>query len=372
MAYFNHLGGDAAIPVFFLGISDSEYLEQFQPSSGHQTKYSAVAHPSLSVLSSPYISIFSVFGENNFLQLQNSFSLIISIFSQSSSQFRRLETSQSRIAVPHPQTLEHHLQRCGAVASVVARALASHRGPIPGRVTPRCSHVGNMPDDAAGLQVFSRISRSPRICTTASCYCFQSIHFHHFAFGVYSCSRQFSRLKRSLPTKVNRVQFPAGVAPGFSCRTMPLVGRFSRGSPIPHALAFRHCSIHGSRRVKWGCFNKSNHIDRIPAEGIGQRLTCRVPPYRPPPSNVSRLSGQARQVRQHYPTSTSHIRAACNVDVLRADVGEARCVWSSAGMKGRGRMEDTRENPPISGVIRHDSSLRKSGGDTTGNLTRFD
>ncbi|KAJ8881164.1 hypothetical protein PR048_017637 [Dryococelus australis] len=40
---------------------------------------------------------------------------------------------------------------------------------------------------------------------------------------------------------------PGGVPPDFrtweSCRTMPLVGVFSRGSPVSHALSFRRCPI---------------------------------------------------------------------------------------------------------------------------------
>ncbi|KAJ8882846.1 hypothetical protein PR048_014660 [Dryococelus australis] len=54
------------------------------------------------------------------------------------------------------------------------------------------------------------------------------------------------RLARSPPTKANRVQSPAG-SPDFrkweSCRTMPLVGRFSRGSPVSPTPSFRCCSI---------------------------------------------------------------------------------------------------------------------------------
>ncbi|KAJ8874125.1 hypothetical protein PR048_024966 [Dryococelus australis] len=54
------------------------------------------------------------------------------------------------------------------------------------------------------------------------------------------------RLACSLPTKAKRAQLPAG-SPDFrmweSCRTMPLVGEFSRGSPVSPALSFRRCSI---------------------------------------------------------------------------------------------------------------------------------
>ncbi|KAJ8881126.1 hypothetical protein PR048_017599, partial [Dryococelus australis] len=54
----------------------------------------------------------------------------------------------------------------------------------------------------------------------------------------------------SPPTKTNRVQSPAGPLPDFrkweSCRTKPLVGGFSRGSPIssrPCIPALFHCNL---------------------------------------------------------------------------------------------------------------------------------
>ncbi|KAJ8867209.1 hypothetical protein PR048_031004 [Dryococelus australis] len=54
------------------------------------------------------------------------------------------------------------------------------------------------------------------------------------------------RFACSPPAKANRVQSPAG-PPGFrkweSCRTMPLVGGFSRGSPVFPAPSFRRRSI---------------------------------------------------------------------------------------------------------------------------------
>ncbi|KAJ8873813.1 hypothetical protein PR048_024649 [Dryococelus australis] len=54
------------------------------------------------------------------------------------------------------------------------------------------------------------------------------------------------RLSRSLPTKASRVQAPAG-SPDCriweSCRTMPLVSWFSRGSLVSSVLSFRRCSI---------------------------------------------------------------------------------------------------------------------------------
>ncbi|KAJ8890622.1 hypothetical protein PR048_010131 [Dryococelus australis] len=48
-------------------------------------------------------------------------------------------------------------------------------------------------------------------------------------------------------TKANRFQTPAGSLPDFrkweSCRTMPLVGGFSRVFPVSPASSFRHCSM---------------------------------------------------------------------------------------------------------------------------------
>ncbi|KAJ8870270.1 hypothetical protein PR048_029291 [Dryococelus australis] len=59
------------------------------------------------------------------------------------------------------------------------------------------------------------------------------------------------RLACSPPTKVNRVRSPAGSLPDFRmlepCRTMPLVGGFSRGSPVSPAPSLRCCSILTSR-----------------------------------------------------------------------------------------------------------------------------
>ncbi|KAJ8885817.1 hypothetical protein PR048_012022 [Dryococelus australis] len=55
------------------------------------------------------------------------------------------------------------------------------------------------------------------------------------------------RLDNLPPAKANRVQSPAWPLPDFhmweSCRTMPLVGGFPRGSPVSPAPSFRRCFI---------------------------------------------------------------------------------------------------------------------------------
>ncbi|KAJ8890903.1 hypothetical protein PR048_010412 [Dryococelus australis] len=61
---------------------------------------------------------------------------------------------------------------------------------------------------------------------------------------------------------------------------------------------------------------------------------------------------------------SEEIWAALNIEVLRADEGEARNA--RVGVTG-----DPRENPPTSGFVRHDSHMRESGSDPAGNRTRF-
>ncbi|KAJ8871562.1 hypothetical protein PR048_027888 [Dryococelus australis] len=64
---------------------------------------------------------------------------------------------------------------------------------------------------------------------------------------IHVCGATVSkRLARSPPTKANRVQSPAGSSDfrkWESCRTMPLVGGFSQGSPVYPAPSFRRRSI---------------------------------------------------------------------------------------------------------------------------------
>ncbi|KAJ8882865.1 hypothetical protein PR048_014679 [Dryococelus australis] len=68
-------------------------------------------------------------------------------------------------------------------------------------------------------------------------------------FNIVACSKRGGgeRLACSPPTKAIRVQSPAGPLGDFcmweSCRTMPLVGGFSRGSAVSPVLSFRRCSI---------------------------------------------------------------------------------------------------------------------------------
>ncbi|KAJ8883185.1 hypothetical protein PR048_015025 [Dryococelus australis] len=89
------------------------------------------------------------------------------------------------------------------------------------------------------------------------------------------------RLDCSPTTKVNRVESAAGSLPDFSkresCRTIPLVGEFSRGSAVSPALAFRRCSIlisfHPHRLSKSRCSNLSTQLNN--SNGNTARLARR-------------------------------------------------------------------------------------------------
>ncbi|KAJ8894992.1 hypothetical protein PR048_000300 [Dryococelus australis] len=191
-------------------------------------------------------------------------------------------------------------------------------------------------------------------------------------------------LDHSPPTKANWVQSPAGPLPDFrkreSCRTMQPFGEFSRGSPASPALAFRRCSILTSFQLR----RLSRHCRSEPPKSLNSKdpskpLLCndsvsgrykslanlwnwatramtrvstffRCPIFvdraQFPPVHIYRVLGNMFGNRQGL--------IPLNIEVLRADEGEARWIWSTAGMKGRGS-GDPRENLPTSGIVQHDS-----------------
>ncbi|KAJ8893564.1 hypothetical protein PR048_006163 [Dryococelus australis] len=86
------------------------------------------------------------------------------------------------------------------------------------------------------------------------------------------------RLARSPPTKANRVQFPAG-SPDFrtleTCRTMPLAGGFSRGSPVSPAPSFRQKNL--SRRSKQSPSPEDWKLLSASAEMLAESLLASYP-----------------------------------------------------------------------------------------------
>ncbi|KAJ8879833.1 hypothetical protein PR048_020450 [Dryococelus australis] len=134
--------------------------------------------------------------------------------------------------------------------------------------------------------------------------------------------------KRSPPTKANRVQSPAG-SPDFrkweSCRAVPLVGGFSRGSSFPPPL--------NSSTSSYSLHSPSSALK------TSLRISDSIPDRRLGSVTPSLKSG----------ADQSPIWEALDIEALRADDCEA-----SAGMQGR-------EKLPISGIVQHDSHVRKPG-----------
>ncbi|KAJ8866573.1 hypothetical protein PR048_032432 [Dryococelus australis] len=108
-------------------------------------------------------------------------------------------------------------------------------------------------------------------------------------------ARRTGSRRPSPPTKANRVQSPV-VSPDFhmweSCRTMPLVGVCSRGSPVSPAPSFRRCSILAS-------------ITLIGSEDLVAKLLDGLSTPQPSPPASGRLVQGAVEVK---PTVTTEFR----------------------------------------------------------------
>ncbi|KAJ8888685.1 hypothetical protein PR048_008177 [Dryococelus australis] len=127
------------------------------------------------------------------------------------------------IALLPGNLLVKHSRRC--VSYTIDDMEKSHQqGPISGF----CELSGRSPSDTTVENIREAVERS------------------HKAYHIQEGTTVAERLARSPPNKAQRVQSPAG-SPNFckweSCRTMPLVSRSSRGSPVSLAPSFRHRSI---------------------------------------------------------------------------------------------------------------------------------
>ncbi|KAJ8873948.1 hypothetical protein PR048_024787 [Dryococelus australis] len=193
----------------------------------------------------------------------------------------------------------------------MARLLAFHLGEpglIPGGVAPGFSLVGTAPDDATGRRVFSGIFSYKQAIKTKN-------QIWRRRFPLTSKTENFRAAKR--------VQSPAG-PPDFrkreSCRTMPLVGGFSRGSPVTPAPSFRRCSIFASITL------------------IGsQDIAVNRPDLFTSPHYVEK--------------NTTYQAANILIEMSTEQHRNARVEYTG----------DPRENPPTNGIARYEYNVRKSG-----------
>ncbi|KAJ8896785.1 hypothetical protein PR048_002130 [Dryococelus australis] len=98
---------------------------------------------------------------------------------------------------------------------------------------------------------------------------------------------------------------------GFSHVGMPLVGGSSRGSPVSPAHSFRRCSM----------------------------LT-----------SIALIGSQCLDIWNYFPSIVNNLTVHMLVSA----------EWSSAGMKGQGKRENSRENPPTSNIVRQDFHMQTS------------
>ncbi|KAJ8870475.1 hypothetical protein PR048_029497 [Dryococelus australis] len=159
------------------------------------------------------------------------------------------------------------------------------------------------------------------------------------------------RLARTPPTRANRVQSPTG-SPDFrkweSCRTMPLVGGCSRGSPVSYAPSFRYCSIFtsitliGSQDLdslaSWADAPESQMFSTLeyPCSDRHYSSATISHKYTRPKKNFTRLAGILNSNAEGYPGSSAvagfqKIRKQSRVDyacAVQAAGWFASVLWS--------------------------------------------
>ncbi|KAJ8866103.1 hypothetical protein PR048_033627 [Dryococelus australis] len=161
------------------------------------------------------------------------------------------------------------------------------------------------------------------------------------------------RLGCSPLTKANRVESPAGSLPDFrkweSCRTIPLVGEFSRGSPT--SPPFHSGTAPFSLRL---AFLKTSML----------RAAQSPPP--PLQSSVHSTSNPGKQESPLPARESGHV-ALCDADMRAMQSGGRRLSPCDAGRgeygaaSERGKREITKKTIPTSVIVRYDSHMRKSG-----------
>ncbi|KAJ8895988.1 hypothetical protein PR048_001329 [Dryococelus australis] len=250
------------------------------------------------------------------------------------------------------------------------------------------------------------------------------------------------RLACSPPTKAFRVQSAAGSLPDFrkwkSCRTMPLVGGFSRGSPVPPPLSlpaplhnsialigsqdlavkshlnfFNHsitrypahyaCSFEGEFHFKVCArapgrqqrFGEITQGDLFPfaratslagggggrqLQGFSEGRKWFVEPSFPGPvrvqaSCVPAASNAARSELATSPREKLYVELFWSpAEAILPGNSSASCIQGLTESRNGAEPEwgggGPRGNPPISGIVRHESHMLKSG-DSAGDWTRI-
>ncbi|KAJ8894187.1 hypothetical protein PR048_006797 [Dryococelus australis] len=160
-----------------------------------------------------------------------------------------------------------------------------------------------------------------------------------------------SRSPRSPPTRANRLRTPAGPLPDFrlweSCRTIPLVDGFSRGSPVSHAFAFRRCSVFTSFTPY-----RLPRLRRYHELTSKRRLDIFVGKLR----HFAGVRGWSSRNKRLF-----HLRIIKLESQYPDEPDTTSPTQRSRGEYGAAPECKSGNNPQTSGVVRHDSRVRKSG-----------
>ncbi|KAJ8878289.1 hypothetical protein PR048_018866 [Dryococelus australis] len=157
--------------------------------------------------------------------------------------------------------------------AVVVRLLPSS---VPGGFAPGFSHLGVVPDDAAGRRAFSGISRFPCSCIPALLHAHLTLHSSALKISILIAAlisplyivTLISNLGSHLVPEAQLLashqyepgSIPVGVAPRFSHEEIVLDNDTSRGSPVPPSFTFRRCSTPGFTPIDFQQLDVQSHI----------------------------------------------------------------------------------------------------------------
>ncbi|KAJ8891257.1 hypothetical protein PR048_010773 [Dryococelus australis] len=143
---------------------------------------------------------------------------------------------------------------------------------------------------------------------------------------------------------------------------------------------FDHLFLHWTRDIMWK--NKIIGYSRVLA--LNRNLTVLIELLVESIPGLQHGDWLPRSFPAHSTACFPYARTRCSMPFTEAvafirqistkrnksRVEECLTTLNSAGMKGRGKTEDPRENPPTSGVVQHESHMRISEFDLAGNRAR--
>ncbi|KAJ8896073.1 hypothetical protein PR048_001415 [Dryococelus australis] len=232
---------------------------------------------------------------------------------------------------------------------------------IPGGVTPGFSHMGIVPDDAIGRRDFSGISRFPPPChsgAASSLPRFTLIATASQLLQKFFLSKLASERAPIADLQRNKKRIP------YSCwRSVLSVTSRTTLFPLPRNkfILARADSAHPTSGGTSGGLLRFSLAGSIPAPGRNIIIIIVVVVVAVICRPLSHATSSRRRIPDAAGSEGRHTRPPSPSSAYRAR------TFLIVGETG-----DPRENPPTSGIVRHDSHMRRLGIDPAGNLTRLE